>query len=367
MTRIAFCADCHLGNHRRFGGPVEASLNRRCREGLEVLRAAADRAVATRAFAFVVLGDLFDYQRPEPSLLAAVQHIFADLDDRLQGGVILLVGNHDQTSSTTEDNALSPLFPHATVVEHPQAVNIGGVELILIPFRPGHEKAEDWLPTVLDQMPPAGTKARVLGLHLGIADEQTAVWLRDSRDAIKASTLIKLGKEHGVSAVFAGNWHDRRIWKRSEPTVFQLGALVPTGWDNPGLQGYGTLAFWDDGKIDFEELTGPRFLKLKAGQNPPKHAHQFKTYVSITAAQDEVLETQSWLDSGKVTGTVVDGEVLIDTADSKVAARSAATAARSAETLDEAVSGFVEDMPLEDGVARFDVLALSRGYLIGAS
>jgi len=25
----------------------------------------------------------------------------------------------------------------------------------------------------------------------------------------------------------------------------QLGALCPTGWDNPGLDGYGTVAFLD--------------------------------------------------------------------------------------------------------------------------
>jgi len=49
--------------------------------------------------------------------------------------------------------------------------------------------------------------------------------------------------------------------------------------------------------------------------------------------------------------------------EAEVAARTAATAARGASTLEEAVHRFVADMPLADGVLRADVLTKVRTYL----
>ncbi len=54
----AFTADIHAGNHKRFGGPVSVSLNKRCTMVLDVLDAAVDRAIALKCSSFTVLGDL---------------------------------------------------------------------------------------------------------------------------------------------------------------------------------------------------------------------------------------------------------------------------------------------------------------------
>ena len=42
--RVGFVADVHVGNHIRFGGPIEAGMNRRCRETVATLRRAVLKA-----------------------------------------------------------------------------------------------------------------------------------------------------------------------------------------------------------------------------------------------------------------------------------------------------------------------------------
>jgi hypothetical protein len=48
--------------------------------------------------------------------------------------------------------------------------------------------------------------------------------------------------------------------------ILQGGALCPTGFDNQGLHGYGTLAFWDTDKhrLSWQEMPGPRFCVARS-------------------------------------------------------------------------------------------------------
>lgn len=46
--------------------------------------------------------------------------------------------------------------------------------------------------------------------------------------------------------------------------VMQGGALNCTGWDNPGLHGYGTAALWDGERLSWRELPGPRFCVTRS-------------------------------------------------------------------------------------------------------
>lgn len=48
--------------------------------------------------------------------------------------------------------------------------------------------------------------------------------------------------------------------------VMQIGALCPSGFDNPGLHGYGTVAFWDGERLSWEELPGPRFCTVRSDE-----------------------------------------------------------------------------------------------------
>jgi hypothetical protein len=46
MTKAAFIADGHIGNHQRCGGAISYGMNERCRQALDVLCRAGELVVA---------------------------------------------------------------------------------------------------------------------------------------------------------------------------------------------------------------------------------------------------------------------------------------------------------------------------------
>ena len=156
----------------------------------------------------------------------------------------------------------------------------------------------------------------------------------------------------GMTSVIAGNWHKTHTWTVGEvveipavgpailpnlpPTkdteleglrqktpcrlsAVQCGALVPTGWDNPGLEGYGSLWFWDisekrslsphtplqnhdwQGQVRSdsdlscwrrEEIPGPRFIKdFRYHGHPAIYLHAAEKHLlygrAVTSSEDE--------------------------------------------------------------------------------
>lgn len=365
--RLAFCADLHIGNHRRFGGPVVAGLNTRCRLALKTLGGAVAAAQDAGCEALVVLGDLFDTSRPEPQIIAAVQDVVKDMP------LIVLLGNHDQVSAEPGDHALGPLAPVASIVETPQILSMGAVELWTIPFRPG--RAVDWLPQVMaevqgdsrsgGQPPPV----RVLALHLGLQDDSTAPWLKESHDSVPVDLVDQLMQKYRISLAFAGNWHDQKQWTRTG-IITQVGTLCPTGWDNPGMKGYGGLAVLDTERIpvvSLKEIPGPRFVTLRSVAGPWPSREENQVFVKLIAPPDFMDTAGKWIQNEKDARRIFDGEVEPEGTEERVAAITAAQTARSATTLDEAIAGFVGEMPLPEGVKRDSVLARVKQYLGGAA
>jgi DNA repair exonuclease SbcCD nuclease subunit len=247
---VCFCADVHVGNPRAFGGPMASGVNARGRHVLDALRAAVADAVASSSDALVVLGDLFDSSRATPQLIAAVMEV---LTTAAENGVPvhLLLGNHDQESADEGDHALAPLamVEGVTVHERPAVVSVRrDAEVWMVPFQVG--RASEWLPGVLERL-SAGSppEARVaLALHLGVIDGETLPFLRESPDAIDLRLLRALCSQYRIGHVFCGNWHDRRVWEGPEGAkVVQVGALAPTGFNNPGHEGYGMAEHWNGG------------------------------------------------------------------------------------------------------------------------
>ncbi len=377
MTRLAFCADVHLGNHRRHGGPVERSLNERCHHTVNVLRAAFVRAERANATHLIVLGDLLDGDRPEPQLLDDVLRILKS--SKLT--TILLAGNHEMTSDTPGDHSLAPFSSSVVVVDTPRLLTLDHVELLLVPHA-AHAPAAERITKALAALPPKAphAKARLLGVHAGIADESTAAFLKGGRGSIEALTVTKLMIEHGINYTFAGDWHDRRQW----PGVLQIGALCPTGWDNPGFDGYGGIAIWDDRRdesvaklepsVKVIEVRGPRFVRVDSAtelRELLKHPHMTDpdtsmVYVSAHVARADVPSATRLLDVQKTKGVVAAFEVFANGGDElREQAHKAASAARSTTTLDEALAVYVAGAPFElpEGVNTDHVLAKCREYL----
>ena len=371
--KIGFVADVHLANHKRFGGPVECSLNERCRFGLGVLDAAGNRTHAMGGRYLVSVGDLFDGVRPEPQLIAAVKRLFGPGID-----LIPMLGNHEFVSRGDNDNSLSPL---AFSIEKAGWLNIlnsrnGLIEdlpVFAVPFFPSESKGRTTqiLRNVVGGagQSKASSGARALAVHLGVSDARTPPWLRNASDSIDVDDLADIARQGGFSFVFAGNWHNHQVWSPGDGavTVIQIGALVPTGFDNPGLDGYGGLVVWDSetGHYTYEEIPGPRFLSLSATEEPPDLSGSPHTvYISAKAAPAQIAERTRALEAARCLGWPAHAyEVLPDRELVEQGARAAGAGAARAETLGAAVAAYVEKMPLSEGVDRGRVLSLTQDFL----
>lgn len=369
MSKVAFCADVHVGNHKVFGGRMSCGANDRCRRTLTTLLDAVDRATEMDCDHFVILGDLFDGTTPKPQVISEVQAIL--VSEYMK--VWVLLGNHEQVSDADGDHALGPLHrfdESVTVIDKTTVIPTGGSStMVLVPFKPG--PASLWLPGEIGSahLSPGNKAHTCLGLHLGLADGKEAKFLANSDDSINQRTLAKVCMEHGIDQVMAGNWH---WWNRRRvDTVWmnQVGTLCPTGFDNPGYDGHGSLVFWDSdsGKVRREQIAGPRFVtwrSLTEGRKGRVKAEgELATGNSIHirwhVGRDEVDTARELAEEWGLAGV----SVLPGAVDTKAAARGAALAARSADTLNDALSGFIDNMELPKGVKRVEVKKRCRKYL----
>jgi hypothetical protein len=210
-----------------------------------------------------------------------------------------------------------------------------------------------------------GQQKRLVCAHVGVSDERSPKFLVGSHDSIDEKVFRKVLQSVGAHAAFVGNWHNHQVF-HGDPTIFQTGALVPTGWDNPGL-GYGCVAVFDSesGRAEIFSIHGPRFLKVSTTEEIESATAALleNLYVQAVVHPDEALAFQAILDEFKKDGKIVSGEVLADPRLAEESARMAAHVARSASTLDMAVSSWVREMPLDNNVSRENVLTRIKGYL----
>lgn len=366
--KVAFIADTHLANHKKWGTPTYGSVapvNTRALDILSVISAARRRADEEGCSHLFVLGDVFDTTCPSPQLIAECQRAFATTGD-LQ--VHLMIGNHDQQSPAKGDHALVALdgLRNCHVYEKADTVYLDGEgAVMLLPYHPG--RADEYLvEEVRDIARAPKGKPTALGLHLGLRDDDTPAWLQNAHDSFPVNRLHELG---ALDLVVAGNWHER---KQFSPAIWQLGALVPTGFDNPGFDRYGSLMIWDGKKARVIELDGPRFIRCtgldgarKAMQEIERRATGWTTYVSVRCRLDEREDAQELFE-------LYDHryyEVLTDKAAAEDAARSAATAAAYASTdsIQSAVRAYVERMALPADIVREEVLGRALNYVAGAA
>lgn len=383
-VRVAFVADVHVGVPRWCGGPVEVGLNRRGRRVVDLLRAAVERAAALGCAAFVVCGDLFDTSSPSPQVVAAVGRALTAAS--FPCGVHLLTGNHDIVSDARGDHALAPLalMPGITVHEAPAWVHVTpaapwddpGVQVLLLPFRSGDSKVrlhDDVHATV----PPALPCPRVIALHAGIIDAVTPLHLRNAPDALPLQQTAALARTAGACAVFAGNWHDRRTWEvvgddGGHPVeVQQVGALVPTDFRNPGLEGFGTLGLWSSQfGATFEVLPGPRFLTVHSREgfdravNAARSTHSdCPLFVRWVAHPHDFADAVDAMREETTLGVFAGGDVVPVADAARADVRAAVANVQKPGNLRIAVQQFMDALPDIDEPARGRVADIVFTYL----
>lgn len=277
--KLAVVFDCHLWPHKRCGGPLVAGNNRRGLLTLQTLRAAVDGANAENA-PLVVAGDLIDEAGPIwPQFAAAIREEL----NRTDRGVYLIPGNHDMTAA--DDNSLQ-LYANDRIQVVNEIIRVGNA---------------DFVPFHCDFTSPK-VSAPLVVAHFGVFDDRFPSFMKKSADAWHVARLFAFQRERGIKCGLYGDWHRRYIWSfqdsvlssslpsgaqhrtagrpkadqggwnredgqkdsfsfEQQSLVMQGGALAPTGWDNKGLCGYGTLAVVDTTAqtLTWRELPGPRF------------------------------------------------------------------------------------------------------------
>lgn len=270
--KYAIVADVHLWNHKRHGGALVRGINRRAQLGLDVLRRAVSLANEEGA-KLIVAGDLVDSAGPiQPQLAAAIRNELAKCTE----GVSLILGNHDMTADG--DHSLGVYESHAArsgydsevfIVEEAEAVSL---DVRAVPFH-------------CDVTDPRIRDTQLLVGHFGVYDSTFPPFLRASKEARNVDDLFSYMKERNIRCMMLGDWHKRMVWSRHDGMttatsgmltmpehkhdmrwVMQVGSFCPTGWDNAGLDGYGTVALWDTETqvLTWRVLPGPRFCVARS-------------------------------------------------------------------------------------------------------
>ncbi len=309
--------------------------------------------------AFIVLGDLFDHHAPTPALIRATQDAF---DQGGCGRAFAIPGNHDQSTDTPGDNACSPLWI-ADCVDRTRVIVDGDTAALLVPF--GAPVADTLEAAALKAAQVEAWSAKpirvVLG-HFGISLDSDPPYLQGAGDAISAEDLRTFCEAHDVDGVAAGNWHLRRDFSvKDGPAIVQVGALAPTGWDNPGWNGYGTVTVWDEEALAWHATTlpGPRFVRHVPSPDELDKHRDCAIYARVDATPDDVVPTRERLAGLDLAGYEVR---VVDPAGEK-AAQEAAAAVRTVELLGEALGRYVAAMPVPEGVTRAELLQAATSYL----
>ena len=357
---IAIIADCHCGNHARFGGAMENGLNARARLTIASLQAAVKQAEEAGAEALFVAGDLFHSRRPEPALIAAVQQVFSGA----LLNVVVIPGNHDMLDSSAAggNTAYAPLWDEAHVVQEPQWQEVPSAKtfdyVLCVPYDSAQPMALHLARVLEGKLPKCEGKAvpqgrRILVTHVGVWDADSPKWTRGARDGISAPMLFDLMEKAGIGAEFVGNYHEHKIWERNGLAICQVGALCPTGFGDSKPGKHGLMALGDASITKMVAIPGPRFeivLEKHTEWGVPQDKNTYFVRqvggVEATGAATEKLGGYEYVPAGDASGFGSSDEEekqeLFAPADDPLAA----------------VVKFAQEMELEDGADRHAVVDL---------
>jgi len=378
--KIAFFSDVHIANHKTlndipfFKDAGVSGINVRCAVACGVLERALKAADDARCSEVFIEGDLFDGARPEPPVLA---HVMRILESYKNLTINILLGNHEQVVLDTGNHALGPLafVKNVRIVTTCSSTRMAGCDVWHIPFRSA-ASFEASLAGLFTSGAAKEKSFRILGCHLGIWDSATPAWGQAGTDSISIERLLTLCKEYQIDAVMAGHWHRHVEWQPFNGIhIVQLGCLCPTDWRDAFDDAVGKVTIVEgiknkQLKTETIEIAGPRFVSCEKPD-----ASELKRFRGLSEegnfvfarmrSTDEVgmQAASEWLGKQKEEKAILGYEVLPDDQTNKIQARTAATLARCETGLAESLAAFVKNMPIEEGVNRDKVLALSKKYL----
>lgn len=277
MSAIVVGFDLHNHCFKRHGGPRKKGVNRRGELCLDTTRRLVDFANEHDAH-LVVAGDLVDDPGPvQPQFAARLRDELA----RCREGVSLMLGNHDMTADGDHSLGIYETDYNderiCSVVPQLGWLFNNGTSWKSWPWK--QENVACMVPFHHDIRNERVCDVPLLIGHFGVFDDSFPPWAQRSKGAWHVDRLFEFMKERNVRVCMLGDWHKRAVWTEiqgrraygyievkgeSARYIMQGGALNATGFDNPGLHGYGTAALWDGERLSWQELPGPRFCVVRS-------------------------------------------------------------------------------------------------------
>jgi DNA repair exonuclease SbcCD nuclease subunit len=328
------------------------------------------------------LGDLFDTSHPTPQQLARVMRVFKTKSAASSWPeVVLLAGNHDIVSDQPGDHALGPLFLSGNGVlgsaRDPFVLDRLGPDVesneastLCIPFATGSSAA-----AFKAAVARYGSGVVVAAAHFGIMDVDTPAFLQKSLDAVPVEDAAGILQGAGIKYLFVGNWHNFDTWQFQQGTattyIVQVGALVPTGFDNPG-KNYGVVAIVDDTESSaprFHRLSGPRFFNATIPELKDTSwvsanlLPENRNYVRVTCAPKTFPTAQALCAQLQEAKVIAAFELRADREADMRAAESAAAITSNQTTIADAVAAYCSKAAFPPEVNRTEVLTLVQRFL----
>lgn len=372
VVRIAICADVHIGNHAVLGGEIVCGMNARCTATLAAFRAALAEARVGGAEWFIVAGDLFHTDRPNPQTVAAVARALEEHSHAMR--FVLVAGNHDQRTFYGGDNALAPLASVAQIVDDEPALACDGA-VLCVPHMEGPAGlyCERAITAQVKHRTAGAREPSAVVVHFGIVHRDTPAFLAGTRNAVSAAWLDKLlgpANFERRPALFAGDWHER--WASEDAATVQCGALCPTGFAELGY-GFGDLYIYDTGTRTFwtRNIPGPRFLETRFERFNPEESGAALMALSGTppafvrwyVPADRLEEAAAAMALLRASGAVLDGEVKPSAEAAAEVAKQTAARVRKAGSLREAIEAWCASADVPAGVSRDALAAELRKHL----
>lgn len=406
---VAFMADVHIGNHKKFGGEIQHGLNARCLDTLRALRRAIRTIQNTKGFGghVFVAGDMFDTSYPSPPIVAgAVGSIVAGAVGSMGTmgpmgplrdlNVHLVLGNHDIRTHGKYDHAAAAFHHVHGLAAYWQPKLVApfyddSVKILVIPFYPANPswfvKMGESRIVPTDAMEALSAVKRYEGplavvFHLGVEDDDTQHFLRGARDSVRVEDVARFCKEIGAEVAFAGNWHSPKYWEIDGVQIRQIGALAPTGFDNPG-DDYGKVVFWDPGNgiAHDKELTipGPRFYRLSLDDaqalyaeallrdEPVRIGAESLGRVSIQAPSDSLVASREVLEGLLAKKLYSDGEVRVSGATTRETQKTLSKIRHDEGGVGKLVSTYIDTMEVPEDVDKPTLQDQAKQVLNGGS
>ena len=276
--------DPHFWPHKRHGGPLVKGINRRAALCLETGRRAV-REANKHGVPLVVAGDLVDSAGPvSPTFAFALREMLG----RSHKPVTLMLGNHDMTAEGDHALGIYTQRDDWTTVQVCEDIGFSQTGGYISDHGYGFNDDFCMVPFHRDITDPRVRDVPLVIGHFGVYDDSFPAWCKKAKGAWHVDSLFAFMRERNIKAVCLGDWHGRQVWQtlqpdlqtfkmpyegetlviRGEHCIMQGGALCPTGFDNPGLRGYGTLAIWDtdEHRLSWQELPGPRFCVVRSDE-----------------------------------------------------------------------------------------------------